>query len=491
MIYIYANKEKYKHDIFEVVREISSINDITFITKLSELENISDFEMKISLEDKHDYILGTLYYKNHKYDCKTKFNKSYEKYLGEKTVYNNTFKRAVLDLFKNINNEFIKWGILTGIRPMKIIHNLLDCNLNYSDIKLVLQKEYYLSERAIEDMIEISKIQRKYVNVLDNNRISLYLNIPFCPTKCSYCSFSSFAIKDYKIVEDYINTLLYEIEETAKICAGKKINTLYIGGGTPTAIKKEDLSLIIKHVFKHFNIDENSLNEFTVEAGRPDTISKDYLITLKELGVNRISINPQTMNDKTLERIKRGHDKNLIIKAYNVAKDIQFDIINMDVILGLPGENLIDIKNTIEEVTKMSPENLTLHSLALKRGSLLSNNDYDNQSGGINQIELNSVINHYVQTSNLHPYYLYRQKQSFLNSENIGYCKPGKESIYNIVMMEERETIIGLGLGAVSKVVNAQDKSVTRIPNYKGLNEYNNKVEDLLTKKKKVVSKLK
>lgn len=491
MIYIYIDGLEYKHDIFQLLNELLDYKDISFVSSKSMFKKINDYDYKFYLENRGEYVIGEMYHLDEKNILKESENLKYNQIISKKSLENNAYKRLIYKLLdeKSLISKEIEWGILTGIRPMKIIHKFIDKGLKEADIKSMLRNEYLLKNRIISEMIRISNIQRKHMDIYSDENISLYIHIPFCPSKCSYCSFSTFIVNDdYSKISEYLDVLIYEIKETAKILKNKTVNTLYIGGGTPTSIKQIDLLFIIKTIFKEFNINNEGLKEFTVEAGRPDTIDESYLKALKDIGVSRISINPQSMNDKTLKKIGRLHDKNSIISAYNLAKQIEFDIINMDVILGLPGEDLTDIENTIKNIVELSPENITIHSLAIKNGSSLKEKDYEARES-ICKEELIDMIDSYMSKSNMDPYYLYRQKQSFANSENIGYAKQDKESIYNILMMEERETIIGLGLGSVSKIINHKNKEIIRVPNFKGMRDYLLRVDELIINKQQVVNK--
>jgi len=264
--------------------------------------------------------------------------------------------------------------------------------------------------------------------------------------------------------------------------AGKKINTVYIGGGTPTAVSRKQLESVIESVQTGFN---GEIKEFTVEAGRPDTIDRDMLKMLKDKGVTRISINPQTMNGDTLKLIGRNHSPKSIIRAYNLAKSVGFDIINMDIILGLPGETPEDLQYTLERIEELDPENLTIHILSLKRGSKLYNAGYKH-IGKVNAEieEMLDLTKEFTYKMNLLPYYLYRQKQILGNLENVGYAKRGMECVYNIAMMEEKETVIGLGLGSVSKIFYPKENRIQRVPNFKGLDDYIRRVDELIARKK-------
>jgi oxygen-independent coproporphyrinogen-3 oxidase len=267
---------------------------------------------------------------------------------------------------------------------------------------------------------------------------------------------------------------------------GRRINTVYIGGGTPTAIPPMELERIIQSIYNEFG--EKNIREITVEAGRPDTINKEYLEMLNKNNIGRISINPQTMNDSTLKLIGRHHNSSDIVKTFHLAKEIGFNVINMDLIIGLPGEGVKEIKQTLEKIQELNPENLTIHTLAVKRGSKFKDtmDKYSMQT----QSTLSEMLDETMEVSNkmgLAPYYLYRQKQILGNFENIGYCKPGMDCIYNIAMMEEKETIMAAGVGSVSKIYFPEENRIERVPNFKDLKEYLERTDELIQNKRKVL----
>ncbi len=371
---------------------------------------------------------------------------------------------------------------------MKIVHDLYEKGIKDELIQEILVKDYRLDDKKAQMIREISSLQRKHIYPLDENKYSLYIGIPFCPSKCSYCSFPSYKIeKKRNRVEAYIESLIKELSFVKRTMEGKTLNTVYIGGGTPSSIKVKELEKVISFVRKEFDTD---IKEFTVEAGRPDTINSELLIMLRNYGVERISINPQTMNNETLERIGRSHRAETTIEAYNLAKKYNFDIINMDLIIGLPGEDIKMVRRTMEVIKELDPENLTVHSLAIKRGSSLHKKlgEVEFQTYREMDFIFNEVV-HLVRELALDPYYLYRQKNIMGNLENIGYSKKDMESIYNISMMEEKDTIIGAGLGAVSKIYSVKDNRIDRLPNYKTLHDYIENMNQMLNKKEKYFNK--
>ena len=348
----------------------------------------------------------------------------------------------------------------------------------------ILENEYKFISSKAELILNVALSQRKHIYPRDKEKFSIYINIPFCPSKCSYCSFPSFRIdRNIGVVDDYIETLLLEIKSNKDRFKNKKLNTIYIGGGTPTSLESFQLEKIIKEIKDVF---PGKIKEFTVEAGRPDTIDREKLQMLKSYGVNRISINPQSFNSKTLKKVGRNHNIESIKKAYNLAKDLDFGIINMDIILGLPGEGLIELENTLREIKKLDPDNLTVHTLSLKKGSRL----YSDESKNIEEKrvveEMLARTLSYAEEEGYFPYYMYRQKQILANLENIGYSKLSKECIYNISMMEEKETIIAFGLGAVTKVYYPSEDRILRIPNFKSLHDYMGRISEIIEKKNNI-----
>ena len=396
-------------------------------------------------------------------------------------------KKSLYNTLINISENEIPWGILTGIRPIKIIHDLLDKNIDQEIIIKILTEEYKLDIRKAKLILDIAKRQRSYIYPLDKDRYSLYVSIPFCPTRCLYCSFPALPIDRYKdYVKEYTIKVIDEIKSIKNMMEGRKINTVYIGGGTPTAISPMELERIIQAIYREFG--EKNIREITVEAGRPDTITREYLEMLSKNNIGRISINPQTMNDKTLKLIGRHHNSHDIIETFNLAKEIGFSIINMDLIIGLPGEGVKEVKHTLEEIQKLNPENLTIHTLSVKRGSRFKDT-MDKYSIGTQSV-LTDMLNETIRASNkmgLVPYYLYRQKQILGNLENIGYCKPEMDCIYNIAMMEEKETIMAAGMGSVSKIYFPEENRIERVPNFKDLKEYLERTDELIKNKRKVL----
>ena len=489
MIYVLILNHEIKYDIIELIKVLFPGKEILFIERREEYLG-EGVLITSSLSNTIDNILAKCQlYINNILICQSiedislvevhrKLDNSIK--IGiKKSIYNCLISKSV--------NE-IPWGILTGIRPIKIVHDLLGKNINEDEIVRVLTEEYKLNLDKAKLMIDIGKRQRGYIYPLSDNRFSLYVGIPFCPTRCLYCSFPALPIgKYFDYLEEYVCKLIYEIESISDLMKDKKINTVYIGGGTPTAIPPRLLERIIQSIYNSFG--ERNIREFTVEAGRPDTITKEYLTMLNKNHIGRISINPQTMNNDTLKLIGRQHKSEDIIRTFNLAKEIGFDVINMDLIIGLPKEGVREVNNTLKEIKNLNPENLTVHTLAVKRGSKFKDtyDQYPIQSQHIIGDMLDLTIQ-YSKDMGLIPYYLYRQKQILGNYENVGYSRPNMECIYNIVMMEEKETIMAAGMGSVSKIFFPSDNRIERVPNFKDLKEYNERIEELIKNKEKVLN---
>ncbi|AGB41757.1 coproporphyrinogen dehydrogenase HemZ [Halobacteroides halobius DSM 5150] len=371
------------------------------------------------------------------------------------------------------------WGILIGVRPTKLVHSLFDRDFSKEKVDLILEEVYGIRTEKRNLLLRIIAKERSYLPSKEEaqKKVSLYLGIPFCPTRCAYCSFASYPFESYQqYVPDFLDALEYEIKKLGAAIneLGLAIDTLYLGGGTPTVLSTGQLKRIINKLNKEFNLSD--LREFSVEAGRPDTITKDKLSLLKASGVNRISINPQTMNQATLDKIERKHTIKQVLESFSLARELNFQNINMDLIIGLPGEEVADVKNSLEEIKRLNPDSLTIHTLALKRAAKM-----DNQVQLPSNVKVEKMLALTKQTAkdlNLESYYMYRQKYMLANLENIGYARSGLESIYNILMIEERQTVIGLGGGAITKMVNPKDWSLERLINPKFPKQYIEEVKE-------------
>lgn len=391
----------------------------------------------------------------------------------------NVFKRMMYDMLKKLTGRELPWGTLTGVRPTKIVYTLLEDGKNDREIRDYLKKEYYVSEKKGDLAIKVASNEKRLLEKLDyNNGYSLYAGIPFCPTTCLYCSFTSYPLAVWKDrVDTYVDAMLKELEFTSRLMKDKKLDTFYMGGGTPTTLEPEQLDRVLSFFEEHF--DTTGLKEYTIEAGRPDSITRDKLRIMKKHGVDRISINPQTMNDDTLKLIGRHHTVEQIKEAFTLARECGFDNINMDLIIGLPGETREHIERTMREVALLAPDSLTVHSLAIKRAARLNilwekYKDY----AMVNTDDIINMTADCAAAMGMEPYYLYRQKNMAGNFENVGYSKPGREGIYNILIMEEKQTIMAVGAGASTKVVFPEENRIERVENVKDVTTYIENIDE-------------
>ncbi|MDD4295702.1 MAG: coproporphyrinogen dehydrogenase HemZ [Ruminiclostridium sp.] len=381
----------------------------------------------------------------------------------------------------------LPWGILTGIRPAKIVHSLMDKGISVDEISNKLREYYKLSDKKAALVIDVAKNNRSFLKK-GKNLISVYIGIPFCISRCLYCSFSSFSLERYGyLVPDYLSALKKETEWIAQWVKnqGIQIDTVYVGGGTPTALSDDDFNRLLNDIVPCLAPD--NLREYTVEAGRPDTINREKLRIMKNTGVGRISINPQTMKYETLRLIGRNHTPEQIVQAFYMAREENFQNINMDLIAGLPGESPLDFSNTMEKVRMLDPESITVHTMAIKRASRLNENKQGFSKTGDEEIsEMIETAMSVTHDMKMKPYYLYRQKNILANLENVGYAKTGYEGIYNILMMEEAQSIIALGVGGVTKILHS-DNNIERIFNVKNVELYIHRIDEMIKRKEKVV----
>jgi len=422
----------------------------------------------------------------------------YKDYCKEESLVEdvkNSLRRFLFLCLKDITDDVYPWGILIGIRPSKIALKLLKEGNTEEDVIKIFKDRYLAHEDKAKLCIAVAKAEERIVNK-DKNNIAIYIGMAFCPTKCLYCSFTSNPISVHKkMVTPYLEALIKEIKGISEYVKEKNLNieSVYFGGGTPTAVNDKEFMMVMDEIYNNF-IRDNKVKEFTVECGRPDTLTENKLQTMKACKVDRISINPQTMNDKTLKLIGRTHSSEDIKEKFKMARELGFNDINMDIIIGLPGENLEDMINTKNELIKLKPDSITVHGLALKRGSRM----YEEfiLKKGIKMTSQEEIIKMYEESRSLaenldiSPYYMYRQKNMVGNMENLGYAKEGKECIYNIQMIEERQTVIALGAAAVSKVIFLEEDRLERFPNLKDLHEYISRIDEMIERKKNLLDTL-
>ncbi|MDD6577684.1 MAG: coproporphyrinogen dehydrogenase HemZ [Lachnospiraceae bacterium] len=403
----------------------------------------------------------------------------------------NLLKRAVYDLLSDLTGRSLPWGTLTGIRPTKVPLRMIEEGKSDAEIENFMKEAYKTSEEKIRISEEIAHREHEILSSIDTEHgVSIYIGIPFCPTTCLYCSFPSYARASFEgQVDSYLAALIKEIHAVANMIRekGKRLDTVYIGGGTPTSLSSEELDLLLSAIDRELPM---PVREFTVEAGRPDSIDRDKLRVMKAHGVSRISINPQTMHDKTLKLIGRHHTRAQLITAFQMAREEGFSDINMDLILGLPGETTEDVKVTLDQVKALGPDNLTIHSLAIKAKSRLNKEweAYQNyameNSDALMQMAMQSAAD-----MGLLPYYLYRQKHMIGNLENIGFASPGKAGIYNILIMEEKETILALGAGTASKYVSDGGRNVKRTENVRDIPTYIERIDEMIRRKEEAMDR--
>ncbi len=391
---------------------------------------------------------------------------------------------CLYDCFTEITGYYPKWGILTGVRPAKLYSSIVKTE-GVSGAKEYFSNTLRVSEKKIALCESTKKGEEDIISLSRPESFSLYISVPFCPTRCSYCSFVSHSVdKAKKLIPDYVEKLCFEIEETAMRAnkLGLRLETVYIGGGTPTSLSAQQLSEVMDTVNKQFDL--SGLREYTVEAGRPDTVTAEKLLAIKRGGATRISINPQTMNDTVLEQIGRKHTSAQTVEAFKLARALGFDNINMDLIAGLPSDTLESFKNTLNGVLELEPESVTVHSLSMKRSSNLT------VGGRLPEIEIGKIAGEMVDFANetlslrgIKPYYMYRQSKTVGNLENVGYAKKGYECLYNVYIMDETHTILACGASAVTKLREPKGSLIERIFNFKYPYEYLSRFDEIIARK--------
>ncbi len=411
----------------------------------------------------------------------------------------NHLKKSIYKILAKSTDRLLPWGTLTGIRPTKIALTMLSEGKSEDDVRSYIKETYLASQEKIDLSVEIASreitLLSKLKTLVSAKRgirdahlgYSIYIGIPFCPTTCLYCSFPSYARASYTgKVQKYLDALKKEIREVSEIMKDRVLNTVYIGGGTPTALSAEELEELFSYLYEVLPMD--SIAEFNVEAGRPDSITREKLEVMKKYNVSRISINPQTMNEKTLKLIGRHHSVESVRESFALAREMGFPNINMDLILGLPGETKEDVLYTFSEVEKMAPDSVTVHSLAVKTHSRLRE-QWEEYKGYVmeNSSYLMQAANETAERLGLKPYYLYRQKQMVGNLENVGFAKPGLEGLYNILIMEEQQDIVALGAGTASKKVH-MDGTTSRCENVKDVDTYIDRIDEMIERKRKLFS---
>ena len=403
----------------------------------------------------------------------------------------NYVKKETYRMLSDASGRTLPWGTLTGIRPVRLVEMYTNEGMDREGVFHYFRDHFFTDERKIRLCQEIYDLETEVLSSFDYEKgYSLYIHIPFCPTRCSFCSFASHPIDRYAgMVGTYLDGLEKELSSIAEMTKGVPLHTVYIGGGTPTALSEADLSRLLDHIGRTFPFDD--LREYTVEAGRPDSITRAKLQILRDYGVSRISINPQTMNDETLVRIGRKHTAEDIRRAYGEARELGMDHINMDLILGLPEEGIDEVAYTLDEIEKLAPDTLTVHSLAIKRAARLGamrETYLANASGESGPIM--DMAYERAERMKMKPYYLYRQKQMAGNFENVGFAHDGKAGLYNILIMEEKQTILSAGAGAVSKIRTGEGEDYLRLPNPKDAGQYLSRLDELISRRTEALSRI-
>lgn len=488
MLVIQLNQAKYEYDIHSIVKAFYPEQVIKVITPETDDEKAGQL-----LRDE-DAFYGKIDFKEDRvalYLEEKEYIWLWAKEMPESEAFSHEFKDAFKGfLYRSLcahTGKALPWGNMTGIRPTKIAMSQLLEGKSEKEILDYYKEKHYVSDEKALLSIDIAKRERELLSTLHyEDGYSLYIGIPFCPTTCLYCSFTSYPIAAHrKRVEQYIDCLIKEMDYVRDVYKDKILDTVYIGGGTPTTLEADQLDRLITALKEHF--DFRTVQEFTVEAGRADSITREKLEVLYKHGVDRISVNPQTMNQCTLDTIGRRHTVEQVVEAYHMAREIGFSNINMDLILGLPGEDVEEVTYTIEEVKKLNPDSLTVHSLAIKRASKLAQWIQTHDISCINNTdETMAIAVAGAKAMEMHPYYLYRQKNMSGNFENVGYAREEKFGIYNILIMEEKQTIVALGAGSITKRV-FPDGRIERCDNVKEVALYIEKIDEMIDRKRNLL----
>lgn len=475
----YIVEHKHLDDVLSVIQLFY------FGEKITQVDDVLDDNIVIKSSVKNDVSICKIYKNKEEIVCKQNSLKNIEEdsFSNEKA---RIIKLTVFQAIQEIRPLNMPWGILTGVRPTKKINELLEEGFSKNNIKNVLKEKYLATDEKIDLAIDIAKIEKNILKNNNKNKISIYLGIPFCPTRCIYCSFTSFNLSQYtKKVDLYLDCLEKEILAMKDYVNSYDIESIYIGGGTPSSLNEAQFYRFLKMIADNF---KKPLIEYTIEAGRADTITRQKLKIMKDFNASRISINPQTMNDKTLKLIGRNHLEKDFLEVFYMAREEGHNNINTDIILGLTDETSKEVLYTMDKLYKLNPESLTVHTLALKRASRLNENiDSFNPSSFYEMEKMINITKDYAKKMDMYPYYMYRQKNMIGNFENVGYCKNGLECFYNIQIMEEKQTIISFGAGATSKFYFEDKNLIKRAFNVKSVDDYINRIDEMIQRKKEII----
>lgn len=476
MIEVKVNQESFAYDIHSLIKAFYPEEEINVREKEIFTEDaVSQMSVEVGKEE-----IEFAVYENQALQKKSRVCVE----NPDRKLIKNQLKQLIYGVLSDYTGRTLPWGTLTGIRPVKIPMSLLEQGKSNVEIADYMRSTYLCGNEKTALAVSIANREREVLKGLDYQEgYSLYVGIPFCPSICLYCSFSSSPLNRWeKQVDTYLEALFSELRFLGKAYKGRKLNTIYVGGGTPTTLSPSQLDRLMSVLEECF--DYENLKELTVEAGRPDSVTPEKLQVLKAHGVTRVSVNPQTMNQETLNIIGRKHTVEQTKEAFHMAREAGFDNINMDLIVGLPGEDLPQVRHTLEELRLLGPDSITVHSLAVKRAARLKLfQDEYRRMGLKNSQEIMDLAYFSCVEQKLYPYYLYRQKNMAGNFENVGYAKVDKAGIYNILIMEEKQTILAAGAGAASKFVLGADH-IERVENVKDVAQYIGRIDEMIERKR-------
>lgn len=478
---LFCISHNYHYEIENVIRLFLPFQKILVLKEKAELSG--------------DYLYTEKREENEKITLISSFSFGGKVYESKKEYFNINDSQAELYLAGMVLEQFISefnfkpnWGIVTGVRPSKLMASIINEEGSEKAVARFTQK-YLAKKNKAELAFNVAKMEEHIIKTADGDSFSLYISIPYCPTRCSYCSFVSHSISNDKareLIPEYVEKLCEELKATAELSKknGLYLKSVYWGGGTPTTLTHEQLDVILTEIENDFDL--SRCIEYTVEAGRPDTITKEKLEVLKKHNVNRVSINPQTFNNSVLNEIGRQHTSEETVEKYKLAREVGFDVINMDLIAGLPTDTIDGFKNSVEKALSLNPENITVHTLSLKRSSTIVTED---EKGGLDATITSDMVeyaNSRLTKCGYKPYYMYRQSKSLGNLENVGWCKENKECYYNVYMMSECQTVLSVGAGSVTKLKEPRGSQIERIFNFKFPFEYISRFDELIERKNRI-----
>ena len=488
MLAVKLDKHQFEYDIHSLVKAFYPETDVkVFVEGEKELVSEDGFPLVEVILEENRIAMKVSFTEGEAISMDEKTNTQIDFATGEgRSDYKNELKQIIYRGLSKATGKELPWGTLTGIRPTKIPMTFLEEGKSEEEILAYMQEVYYVSKEKGRLAIDIAKREKELLSVIHyKDGYSLYIGIPFCPTTCLYCSFTSYPICVWKDrVDEYLGAMEKEMDFVAESHKDKILDSVYIGGGTPTTLEADQLRRLLSKVKATF--DFSQVKEFTVEAGRADSITREKLEVLKEFGVTRISVNPQTMKEETLRMIGRRATAAQTVEAFKLEREVGFTNINMDLILGLPGEDEADVAATIEAVKELAPDSLTVHSLAIKRASKLSQWIEENGISTLNNTDKTmEIAARGAKELGMVPYYLYRQKNMSGNFENVGYATEGNFGIYNILIMEEKQSIVACGAGTISKRVYP-DGRIERCDNVKDVAQYIERIEEMIERKREL-----